>query len=187
MPSELLTAWQTAGGEAGLSVMFVEPVTDMAATRAALAALYTGIEDRLDTGTTWTIATSGRVLDPTTGALTGEWSEPTSQTGQGATTTGTNVADATQALIRWNTGAVVNGRFLKGRTFIPGLSTSALSDGALSSATQTDFLTSLSTFLAAGAGLGVWHRPTSGAGGSFHLVTAASVWSELAVQRGRRG
>lgn len=95
---------------------------------------------------------------------------------------------ASQGLIRWATDDIVDGRAIKGRTFVPGIPSAALTDlGGLSSTTQAAFTTAANDLITdTGNTLSVWHRPKNGVGGSSHLVTAASVWSELAVLRSRR-
>lgn len=96
---------------------------------------------------------------------------------------GTNLAgQALSILFRWNTGTVVNGRFLKGRTYIPGMSPGTIAaNGELAPATADILLAATVGLIGPGA-FSVW-SPT---GGVAYDVSSASIWSELAVQRRRR-
>lgn len=185
MPREILTEWSTPSGSDHRTVMFFDPVGNVATQRAALKAFYDTIKSQLDNAVTWTIQTAGRELDDTTGTLTGVWSESTVSTGVGVVN-GEPVADASQVVMQWRTGTIVNGRFLQGRSFIPGLSSSHLSNGNVSSTVQTAWTTAGQTLMAVASGLQVWHRPVAGSGGLADDVTSAAVWSELGVLRRRR-
>jgi len=192
MPREILVDWTTASGSDHRSVTFWNDATPVAEQRVALKAFLDTIKSQLDNGVTWTIETSGRELDDDTGVLTGVWSEATASTGVGVVN-GEPVADATQVLVQWSTDTIVGGRFLKGRTYIPGLSTSNLSNGNVASATISAWTTAAAALIAAGKQFGVWHRPkqivpgTPGsAGGLFEPAETGAVWSELAVLRKRR-
>lgn len=184
---EILTDWTTPSGGGKVSVMYFDTSTHPPeAQRDSLQAMWTAIADRLDNAVSWNIRTVGRLLDAASGTLTGEWSDPRAKIGTG-TSIGQAMPDAAQGLIRWNTGDVVAGRFLKGRTFIPGIETNQVTDGNLSSACQADLLAAATAFITATPSFAVWHRPTNGAGGSVHPVATAGVWAELAVLRRRRG
>lgn len=185
--NEIITEWTTPSGGGKLSVMyFLGSAATDEAQRAALGTLWGAIDARLDNAVTWSVRTTGRTIESTTGALTGEWTDPTDQSGVGGLV-GQATADATQALIRWSTGVVVGGRFLKGRTNVPGLESNGFTDGNLSAPTQTAFNNAITTFIAADVGFGVWHRPVGGAGGQLVTVNSGSVWPEAAVLRRRRG
>lgn len=158
------------------------PVTTQ---RAALGTFLAGLASVLRTSTTWAVRTSGREVSEATGTLTGEWIDSDPQSGNGSEAQAA-VADATQALVRWSTGVVVNGRFLKGRTFIPGLEIDALVGGNLSTGAQSTIGAAAGNLIAADVGFSIWHRPTDGVGGSLHPVLGTSVWSEFAVLRRRR-
>lgn len=185
MPREILVDWTTAAGSASRSVMMFGLVSSVADQRLALKAFLDNIKSQLDNGVAWTIETSGRELDDATGALTGVWSEATPSAGVGVVN-GEPVSDATQALMQWRTDHIVGGRFLQGRTFIPGLSTTHLSNGNLSSTAIAAWTTAGQILCDAAVQFGVWHRPTLGAGGVFWAADTAAAWGELAVLRRRR-
>ena len=134
----------------------------------------------------YVIRTTGVELDAATGALTGQWAEATARVGTGAGGT-EPVADATQILVRWKTNTIVNGRFVAGRTYIPGCASSNEVSGNLAAATQSAIAAAGTTLIGSGAGLAVWHRPISGSGGSEQSPNSCVVWEEFAVLRRRRG
>lgn len=183
---EITTEWTMASGTGKLTVMYFGTGAFISAQRTALNAFWTSVKASLDNSVSYNISTTGRELDVATGALTGGWTEATARSGSGSGVT-EQVADATQGLIRWQTGIIVGGRFLQGRTFIPGLSIAALSNGNLGGSTISTFQTAANTLISAAVELDVWHRPIAGSGGSASGVTSAAVPAELAVLRRRRG
>lgn len=184
--NEIITNWQTPAGGGFVAVMYFEdgvaPINDQ---RQAVHTLWESIEGELVNEVLYFQDQAGRQVDETTGTLVGQWTDSEAFGGAG-TSSGEAVADATQALIRWRTEAVVGGRFLQGRTFVPGLAVENLVNGNLSAASQSTFNGALATFIAGADGFGIWHRPVLGAGGVHHEATTGSMWSELAVLRRRR-
>lgn len=167
-------------------VMFFDLSATIASQRLALSTFLGAVDGSCDNSWSWTIRNTGRELDDASGTLTGAWSTGISYTGVGNNAT-EPVADATQLLYQWHTGAIVNGRFVRGRTFIPGLTSSIMVNGNVNPGNVTSFETLGTTFVNDSALFGIWHRPISGSGGSFHNATSCSVWAELAVLRRRRG
>lgn len=184
---EVVTDWAFENSPGGNTVMyFTEGSADISFLRASLETMYESVADRLDSLTRYTIRTSGNVKDSATGLLTDAWADGEARTGLG-TAVGEPVPNASQVLLQWRTEAIVSGRRLRGRTFIPGLTSLAVVSGHLGSTALADFTDAAEQFVEDCAGqFVVWHRPVGGAGGSVAPVTTASVWNELAVQRGRR-
>lgn len=185
MPREITIDWTTINGAGKTSVMYFGTGATTIDQRQAIADWLTNLDGALDTTTSWVVNNSGRVWDDTTGALVGAWSEGTSLVGTG-TVSGEPVADATQLLYQWHTPNIVGGRFLVGRTFIPGMARINEVNGNMEEALRAALEGVAQDFVDEGVEFGIWHRPKSGAGGAFHHVTAASVWTELAVLRRRR-
>lgn len=158
----------------------------------ALADLMETLDSNLVPETAWRIPGEGRQIESATGALTGAWTATTFRTGTGGAS-GQPVADATQVLLRWQTAAIRRGRFLRGRTFIPGLNNGYTTGGNISSALGSTWATAVGTFLDRNVGFGIWGRPLPARGpvpaapGVFAEASGGGVWQELAVQRGRRG
>jgi len=183
---EILVDWSTPAGGGFRSVTYWDTTQSIATQRAALGTLLGTVDNQLDSNTLWTVETTGKEIDDGTGTLVNIWSETTAQTGAGATA-GQCVPDAAMILLRWNTSTIRGGRFVKGRTYIPGLSTANVLDGNLATATVSALNTAVSTFVSSATSFGVWSRPDGATAGLICDVTTASVWSEFAVLRRRRG
>lgn len=191
---EIRTEWKGPQAQLMYSVMYFEaPSVAVAAQRTALKGFWDAVKAQLSNQYTFTIEPTGRIIDDASGTLVGSWSETTPLNGAGSIAT-QPVPDATQMLFRWGTGEVVNGRFLKGRTFVPGLSRDALVNGNLNGTAVTAMTGAANSFAAAGTGFVVWQRPRPSSEahpiyrpGQSRPVASGSCWNELAVQRGRRG
>lgn len=184
---EILTDWEFPGTSGGTSVMFFDDTSvSVGAARTALADFWGNFDGSLASGVEWTIRTEGRVLDEATGGLVGFWTSTTPYTAV-ATGGSTPVPNASQALIQWYTSDVVAGRRVRGRQYIPGLSSALTVQGELSTSVQATLNGHITTYLAdPNNALVIWHRPVAGSGGSIHSVSSGKIWDELAVQRKRR-
>jgi len=185
MPREITVDWTTIAGSGAVSVFNFNEGVSVATQRSALNTFLGAVDGLLANNTTWTVATSGREWNSATGALSGAWSDSTPYTGTGAYA-GEPVADATQILFRWNTGTIVGGRFLTGRTYIPGCGVINVEDGNLEETVRAAVEGNGNTFAGSAATPVVWHRPVSGSGGQQVQMQDCSVWSEFAVLRRRR-
>lgn len=185
MPREITVDWTTDAGAGFVSVLYFNAGVAVATQRSALNTFLGSIDGALDAGTTWTVATGGREWDSNTGALTGAWTNTTSYTGVGGVA-GEAVPDACQLLFRWQTNTVVNGRFLTGRTYIPGCGLINVDEGNVEESIRAAIEGNGNTFAASGATPVVWHRPVAGSGGQEVQMASCSVWEEFAVLRGRR-
>lgn len=185
MPREIVVDWITASGAGKVSVFMMAGGNTVASQRSALATFLGAVDAQCDNSTSWIIRNTGREMSDATGTLQGVWTDAPNYSGTGALTA-EPVADATQALIRWQTGVIVNGRFLQGRTFIPGLGSATEISGNLSAAVRGVFDTAANALISAAVGMGVWHRPVLGAGGVFEDANTASTWNEFAILRRRR-
>lgn len=184
--NEVIVDWTSENSPGGLSVMYFLASGSISNQRTAIQTLISGFVNKLDTLTTFTVRTQGKVIDDATGTLQAFWGDATAHTGPG-TLSGIPVPNASQVLLQWRTSDIVNGRLLQGRTFVPGLGTAAVDGGQLASATVTAVQAGQAAMLAAIPGeLQVWHRPNGGSPGAAHTVTSAACWSEMAVQRRRR-
>ena len=112
-------------------------------------------------------------------------SDRPTRTGAGG---GNSTPRIAQALLRWRTDDIVNGRLVKGRNFIPGIPSTGLTDtGLLQPVIHAGIADAGQQIIDdSGALVVVWHRPVNGAGGSEHRVTGASCWEQFAMLHGRR-
>jgi hypothetical protein len=185
MPREIEINWTTQNGPGKTTVLYFNAGVAVALQRTAIQTLLTNIVGALDTSTVASVATSGREWDSNTGALTGAWSETSVKGGTG-TVSGEPVPDASQLLFQWTTSSIVNGRFLRGRSFIPGCALINVVNGNVESAIRTAIAGHANTFATSSATPVVWHRPSSGSGGTEVQMTGGTVWNEFAVLRRRR-
>jgi hypothetical protein len=192
MPREIITTLRTDAGSDFKAIMYFEEGALTSSIRAAVAGFWGDVSAALTDSTVWDVDHESRLLDNETGALISLDVDATNYTGTGDNNLDP-VPDASQGLIRWATGVVVNGRFLQGRTFIPGIASSFCLNGNLSSSTQAALATAATTFIAAAPTFGVWHRPKRDPithvivrTGAFWPASVGSAWNELAVLRRRR-
>jgi len=133
-----------------------------------------------------TVPNSGDSIDDATGELTGVW---TASGGGTVTGTGTDVCAAgVGACIGWQTGGIINGRKLRGRTFLVPLHNATYDQsGTLSNATLASLGTLANSLQAAGP-LAVWHRPTSATAtdGNSYGVVSNRVRDKVAYLSSRR-
>lgn len=172
------------GSPGGITVHHFDDTRTATNIRTTLRGMISAIDGALTSQWTVVEAAEVRVLDTATGQLTGiETLIP--QSPVAGTAIGEPVADSTCGLAQYFTGDFVNGRNVRGRTYIPGLSAGALENGQWASA----MLSQIADFAAAFAidpGAVIYRRPRSGMAGSAHAVTGSAAWSQCAVLRHRR-
>lgn len=162
-------AWSGLTGLPGVSTFYCGSAITLG---SELSAFFTSIKNQFPAPLTWTVPNSGDLIDDATGDLTGAWS------GSGGTAVASSSSGAymagTGAYVQWNTGSIVNGRRLKGRTFLcPIKSDNADSAGVISSASHAVLDPALATLVAAGKVM-VWHRPTTPGGTDGVAIVAGS-------------
>lgn len=162
---------------------------DSAAAR--VHAFFSAITLCLPTPITITIQPTAQNLTPGDGQISDE--KPIATPGAPIVGAGgTDFASPVGACIIWRTGTTVNGRLLKGKTFLVPLATSVYDvDGTLDPSRLTE-LRQAATQLATSPGsapeldLVVWHRPVAGSGGSMAPVISATVNDRAAILKSRR-
>jgi hypothetical protein len=163
---------------------------DYVAMTAAVRTFFAGFTLCLPTGISILVSPVVQEIDPATGQLTGEHTAstvPTAVAGAG----GTNFASPVGACVIWRTSTSINGRLLKGKTFLVPLGASSYdTDGTLLASRLAELRTAATTLADFGSVLTrqlvVWHRPVAGAGGSIADVASATVNDRSAVLRTRR-
>lgn len=189
--TRITAQWSGFRGAPGYSNFFFggEPSAPADAESAAQAVsdMFALFDTWLPTPVSVSILPTADVLDESTGNITSQVDITPPDVIEGGST-GTYSA-ASGAVINWNTSAYVNGRRVRGRTFLVPLTTSAYdSSGDLTSAVLTGIRNGAG-YLTSGASLMpfvVWSRPRAGAGGTAHPVVSATVPDKGAVLRSRR-
>lgn len=179
----LRVGYTGVGGTPYLSTFYFVGTTQTEADDSAVAveAFMGAIDAAMDNGQFWTLDPVVVQIDAATGTAIGAFSV-LAGSGQGATA-GETLPFISQGLIQLRTGFFVNGRELRGRLFIPGLTESANADGGLALATQVILVNAAATMIASGPpSWGVWSRTH----GVFADVTTATIWNQFASLRTRR-
>ena len=182
---QIITDWGTVNGGGKVSVMYFDSSVNVADQRTALETMFDALLSGLDNTTNYVIRGTGVEVSDSTGSLVDLWSETSTKSGTG-TGTGEPVADAVQALLRFKTQTLRAGRFIQGRCFIPGVSTSQQDGGNLTGAAVSAFGAAANTLASGSAGLMVWSRPRGAIPGVAANATAGTCWNEFAVLRRRR-
>lgn len=154
---------------------------------AGVVSAYRGIQGILPQGVRVTIPGVGDSINDTTGELIGTWAVGGGDFVDGITST-PNAAAGVGACVTWLTGGIINGRRLRGRTFLVPLHVSAYDgDGTLATAAAVSVQNFGTNLMAAGP-LAVWHRPTTvgGSDGNSYGVTAARARDHVAYLGSRR-
>lgn len=152
----------------------------------ALYTAYQNLAGAMPTGVAIVYPTVGDVIEDSTGELVGTWTG----VGAGPTFGGASAAAAAGvgSCISWSTGSVVNGRRLRGRTFLSPLSVAAYeADGTLTTDAVAKSMAVAAGIRAMG-GLMVWHRPTApgAADGMSDGVLGHKVTDRVSSLRSRR-
>lgn len=175
--------WSTGIGGAGVSIFYTPFGSD---ATVELGTFFNAIKAFFPNAVTWDIPASGDVIDETTGLITGAW---TAGTAASITATGGAVSypAGTGGYVRWQTAGIVDGRRVRGRTFMCPLVIGGFdTTGTIAVATQTGIQTAATTLVGSGKLL-IWHRPPAGAAtGSTHAVIAATVPDKVSSLRTRR-
>lgn len=180
------TTFSGGTGTPWVSLMFMFDVTSSSAIASAgntaVGAFWGAVDANMKTNVTW--ATDGTVDELNTdGTLIASYSV-TPVTGAGGQSDD-SLPPATQANIRWETGQIVDGKRIRGHTYIPGLTEGSSNSGgqwnggSVGGVTQT----AINTLVAVtNPSLSVWSRKNAQ---SFD-VTGGAVQSKFAVLRSRR-
>lgn len=175
--------WTTGIGGAGLSVFYTVDPDDATAN---LGTFFNAVKALFPNAVSWSIPSSGDLVDVVSGAITGGWSGGTAAT-ISATGGVATYAAGTGTWVRWNTGGIVGRRRLQGRTFlVPLIAAIYDSDGTLQPSHVTTIQNAANTLVAADK-LGTWHRPPNNiTGGSFAKWTAGQARDKVTSLRTRR-
>jgi len=190
--------WSGFTGAPGYSSFYFNELTDAAsrnAAGAAVRAFFQSLSAHFLVG--WSIQVQSLVqsFDIGTGKLTGEGAMSTVPGIVNGVTVGTTVwAGGTGYVVNWLTGAIHNGRKVRGRTFIvPAVSTCFQNDGTVLDAVATTAQNAGNTLIAdASTEFGVYARywndatPPVQTGGGFSSATGVLVPNRAAQLRTRR-
>lgn len=177
------SAWTGFSGAPGVTTMyFLDTVTAVASVHD----FWNSVATYLPNDVHILVENAGDVIDDETGDLVGAWSAD-------AVTPAVGVDDnpypaPSGACITWLTETILDGRRLRGRTFIVPLAGSKYqNDGTLAEGTITALNTIAADLIAAqSASFVIYHRKSGTHAGGNGLVTSAVVHDMAAVLRSRR-
>jgi len=153
---------------------------------AEFVTFFDTIKNVIAPGVVWTVPNGGDQLNETTGELAGTWS------GSGGGTVGStgsgNFAVGVGARVAWGTGGIVNGRRVRGSTFlVPIAANSYDAQGTISSGSLSSIQTAADGLISGLTGaLVIWSRPVPGRAGSMHEVLSAAAPDRVSWLRSRR-
>lgn len=176
--------WTGFNGAPGYTTLYFG--TASVTIAAQMRVFFDAIKALLPSIVTIQVQSTGLTVDIATGAATGTWTEA-AVTPVVGTTAGVYSAPS-GAVVDWLTPSFINGRRLRGRSFIvPMASASYQNDGSILGTSLTILQNAASAFVAASAvDFVVWKRPVDGAGGVAVAVTSAIVPDKAVVLRSRR-
>lgn len=179
--------WTGFPGSPGISTFYF---TDAALSQAALGAFLAGVSAYLPPDVNLAVEATGDVLVAETGVLSGGWigTNPSSNTGTGPV----SHAAAAGFYVKWDTGTVLFGHHLRGKTyFVPCSDVNFSSQGNFDGTAASAISALAATFIAAHPGnLLVWSRPRAAVGawtgpnGKLHKAVTARDGGTAPVENG---
>lgn len=175
--------WNIGIGGAGVSIFYTIDSVDVT---PALGTFFNAVKGLFPPAVTWQVPNAGDTLDIASGKIVGGWSGGTS-----ATIAGTSAAPyvaGTGAYVRWLTSGVINGRRVKGRTFLCPLNNGLFdANGTIVDTSVTTMQTAVNALAGTGM-LNVYSRPhPKGAlNGQLSLVSAGVVPDKVTSIHSRR-
>lgn len=181
--NKVVCSWTGAQGLPGQTVMYTGGVGP---ALADLRAFFNAFTSLFPTSLTISFPVAGDTINDATGAINGGWTSAAVAAVGG--TSAAAYAAGGGLFINWQTLGIVNGRRVKGRTFIAPLTIGAYDTNGTLFGTVVTTAQTAATTLAATASLSIWHRPTTpgGSDGSSHVVTGAVVKDQVTSLKSRR-
>ena len=157
-------------------------------SRNRVLAFWNAMNDLLPSDVSILTEGEAAVVDEQTGQITG-YELVAQDPGAGSGQSQLGYSAASGAVVTWTTAGVVNGRRVRGRTFLVPLGGGAYqSDGSLTGDTISTLNEAAGEMVgdAFDSGFGIWSRPGTSGAGSFWEVTGFRVPDMAAVLRSRR-
>lgn len=179
------TVWTGVAGAPYYTNLYFNDTTGASGAQDAVTAVdtfWTAISGNIEQNCDYVIEPFVAVIGSTEGALV-DGHTTTGETG-GGTYVGEMLPRQVQGLVRWDTGVIVGGRYLRGRTFIPCIGEPINTTGGVPT---TAFATLVNTAAAAliadtGNELVIWSR-THGVAHPATLGTFQPQWATLNSRR----
>lgn len=156
--------------------------------RQAVHDFFSALASAIPSGMTIEVLPTVEVYDESTGLLTG-WDDSSLDLDVVEGTRTGGIVGPAGAVVNWITGTVVNGRRLRGRTFLVPLSTWAYEGNGTLDSEALDLINNAASILSSpnfGHNFVIWSRPTGGGTGQVGQVINHRVPDMAAVLRSRR-
>lgn len=165
--SRISCVWQQWPGAPGVTQFYADDAATLQDVVDDIRAFFEAIKALLPSGLTISVPGNGDNLNDVTGQISGAWSVGVTPTVVTCTGVGAYAGNA-GAVVHWLTGGTINGRRVRGRTFlVPLINTAYDTSGSISTAALATLQTAANGLVTGSGGdLVVWHRPTNFAGGS---------------------
>lgn len=180
--------WEGTIGLPGYS-QFYQAVTDPPSTSAqnghtAIRSFFSNVSAAIPGEVTVTVDPIYQTLDEVTGDIVAEATVGApSQVVQGVN--GDGYSAQVGVLIEWLTGSYIDGRRLRGRTYLVPLAGQFDTDGTLTTGGLAILNAAWPWITADQEDFRVWHRPVNGAGGSSATITSGVVKDHACILRSR--
>jgi predicted aconitase with swiveling domain len=171
---------------------------DFATMPANLIALWTAFAADMPNVVNIKVKQTGDEIEDTTGTLIGAWDNATPEVTIGGSG-GDPYAAPIGGMVTWTTGSILDGRRVKGRSFVVPMSADAyVASGEINDVHLTVMQDAANAFVASeDTSLVIWHRPRAARPGpvpparaarlgGHALVTGSSVEGKVAVLKSRR-
>lgn len=181
--------WEGSAGLPGYS-QFYHAVSDpisLSATYGAISVreFFSAFVGLIPDEITVTVDPVWQIINEVTGQIVQEGSvSPAPQVVQGTYAGGWSRQIG--ALVEWVTAVFVNGRRLRGRTYLVPLGGIGDSDGTLSAGTVSTIEGSFTQIVNSLEEFKVWHRPVNGLGGSSSAITAGLLRDKACILNSRQ-
>lgn len=174
--------WTGGPGGEGVSTFYALPTASTAL--ADIRTFFDSIKGLVPAAFSWTFPNSGDQIEDSTGQISGAWSAAAAPSVVGTSVT-TAYAAGVGARVSWQTQLILNGRRLRGTTYITSLSTSSYdTTGTLQTSSLTTLQNAADALIAA-TDLVIYSRPHNGSFG-YGLVIGATVPDRVTALRSRR-
>lgn len=182
---QAVVQWTGFPGAPGYTVFYALPGGSFA---DAIYDFFNTIKPQLPSVVKVQVPNEGAVMNPLTGEITGSWSGTTHPLITGGAAG--KYAASTGACVTWTTGVFIDGRRVKGRTFLVPLESGCYApDGSLDDGTRTILQGAVDDLVEAGVDhFGIWHRPKPEGSETGQLceVNAGMIRDRTAVLTSRR-
>lgn len=182
---QAIVQWTGFPGAPGFSVFYA---LEGGAFADALQTFFNAVKAQLPSTVRIQVPNSGAQINPLNGEQTSEWSDAPRPAIIGGA--GGKYSAASGCCFTWSTGTFVNGRRVRGRTFLVPLESGCYApDGSLDDGTRTILAAAANALVTAGTDhFVIWHRPKPHGTdtGIAAKVTSVTLRDRVAILTSRR-